>query len=91
MEILAKLLGGIPRVKIMRLFLLNPSEGFESSDVVDRCRISSGHARRALTQLAGMDFIHKKAFTKEITNGRTGKVTKAHPRVVSRRIFSVHQ
>ncbi len=76
MEILGKLLGGIPRVKIMRLFLLNPESGFESADITDRCRISSGHSRRALTQLAAMDFISKKSFTKEVTNGRTGKVSK---------------
>ncbi len=76
MESLAKLLGGIPRVKIMRLFLLNPEEGFESSDITNRCRISTTHSRRALTQLAAMDFIQKKSLVKEVTNGRTGKVTK---------------
>lgn len=76
MEILGKLLGGIPRVKIMRLFLLNPETGFESGDVTDRCRISSSHSRRALSQLAAMDLISKKSFSKEVTNARTGKVLK---------------
>ena len=60
MDILAKLLGGIPRVKIMRLFLLNPNIGFESPDITDRCRISAIHSRRAITQLSAMDLIEKK-------------------------------
>ncbi len=76
MEILGKLLGGIPRVKIMRLFLLNPEDGFEAADVTDRCRISAPHSRRALTQLSGMDLITKKTFIKEVEQGRTGKVVK---------------
>ncbi len=76
MDILGKLLGGIPRVKIMRLFLLNPEGGFEASDVTDRCRISSVHSRKALTQLAAMDFISKKSMVREIQNTRTGKITK---------------
>jgi hypothetical protein len=76
METLAKLLGGIPRVKIMRLFLLNPEIGFETSDITDRCRISSTHSRRAVVQLAGMDLVQKRSLVKEVTNGRTGKVSK---------------
>lgn len=76
MDILSKLLGGIPRVKIMRLFLLNSELGFEAADITDRCRISAGHSRRAVTQLAAMDLIQKRSFVKEVTNARTGKVTK---------------
>lgn len=76
MEILGKLLGGIPRVKIMRLFLLNPEIGFEASDITDRCRISSTHSRRAVVQLAAMELVHKRAFVKEVINARTGKHTK---------------
>lgn len=76
MELLAKLLGGIPRVKIMRLFLLNPEAGFEGTDVTDRCRITSGHSRRALTQLAAMDFIVKRSFIKEVKRARSKKIVK---------------
>lgn len=76
MEILGKLLGGIPRVKIMRLFLLNPETGFEAADITDRSRISPSHSRRAITQLAAMELISKKTFIKEVTNARSGKVIK---------------
>lgn len=76
MEILGKLLGGIPRVKVMRLFLLNPETGFESSDIMDRSRVSGAHARQSLIKLSSMDFIQKRTFYKEVTDGRTGKVSK---------------
>jgi hypothetical protein len=76
MDILSKLLGGIPRVKIMRLFLLNEDVGFETADITDRCRISPAHSRRAVSQLAAMDLIIKRSFVKELTNPRSGKVTK---------------
>ncbi len=76
MEILGKLLGGIPRVKMMRLFLLNQEAGFELADIADRCRIASTHARRGVTQLAGMELIVKRPLTKEVTHARTGKITK---------------
>jgi hypothetical protein len=75
MEILGKLLGGIPRVKIMRLFLLNPEQGFDIDDVVDRSRIQRAPARKVITQLVGMSLIQKKTFVKEFENAR-GKVTK---------------
>jgi len=74
MDILAKLLGGIPRVKIMRLFLLNPEAGYEAADVTDRCRISSIHSRKAIAQLAGMDLVQKRSFVKEVqVRGKTIK------------------
>ncbi len=76
METLGKLLGGIPRVKIMRLFLLNPEMGFESADVSDRCRILTTQSRRAITQLSGLGLITKKSFIKEIKGKRSGKITK---------------
>ncbi len=76
LDILGKLLGGVARVKIMRLFLLNPTQGFEASDVADRSRIGITVARRMTTQLSAMDFVRKKTFTKEVTLKRTGKTKK---------------
>ncbi len=76
LDILGKLLGGVARVKIMRLFLLNPSSGFEAADVSDRSRIGLSIARRMTTQLAAMDFVRKRSFIKEIPNKRTGKIKK---------------
>lgn len=75
MDILGKLLGGIHRVKIMRLFLLNPESGFENADVADRCRLSSSVARKGVSQFSAMDLIKKKSFVKEIERAN-GKIVK---------------
>ncbi len=76
MDILGKLLGGIPRVKIMRLFLLNPEQPFEAADVAERSRLQSTITRRTISSLVAMDFVKKKSFIKEVTDGRTGKIKK---------------
>lgn len=76
MEILGKLLGGIARVKIMRLFLLNPEQGFEAGDVALRSRLTTTATRRVITQLSAMDLIEKKTMTKEIIHARSGKTIK---------------
>lgn len=76
MDILGKLLGGTGRVKIMRLFLLNPEQGFETVDIADRSRLSMSIARRTISSLSGMNFVKKKSFIKEITDGRSGKIKK---------------
>jgi hypothetical protein len=76
MDILGKLFGGVARVKIMRLFLLNPDQGFEASTVADRSRLTMTVARRTITQLAGMALVKKRSFIKEVTDGRTGKIKK---------------
>jgi hypothetical protein len=76
MEILGKLLGGVQRVKIMRLFLLNPDQGFENDQVADRSRIQPSVARRVTNQLSAMCLVKKKSFIKEVTDGRTGKSKK---------------
>lgn len=75
MDILGKLLGGIPRVKIMRLFLLNPDEPFGIDDVVERSRLQRAIARKAITGLLGMAFIQKKSFIQEFEDSR-GRITK---------------
>lgn len=76
LDILGKLFGGVPRVKVMRLFLLNPVQGFEITDVAERSRLSVATARRMTNQLAGMDLVRKRSFVKETENKRTGKTKK---------------
>jgi hypothetical protein len=74
MEILGKLLGGIPRVKIMRLFLLNPEQAFDIDDILDRSRLQRSIARQVATGLVGMSLIKKKSFIKEtISRGKVKK------------------
>lgn len=57
MEILAKIFGSPAKVKIMRLFLLNPDKGFKSKDVTKRSRVNSDIVRRELKLLSDISFI----------------------------------
>ena len=61
MEILEKILGNGARVKIMRLFLLNRSKGFESADISKRSRVSSTSVRSELRLLSSVGFIKKRS------------------------------
>ena len=74
MEILAKMFGGVARVKIMRLFLLNPEQGFETSMIAERSRLSTSVSRQVVNQLSAMSLVKKKSFIREVTDGRTGKI-----------------
>ena len=60
MEILAKLLGNSARVKIMRLFLLNPKDGFVRKDITKRSRVNSNITSKELRLLSSVDFIKKR-------------------------------
>ncbi|OIO30135.1 hypothetical protein AUJ22_00015 [Candidatus Nomurabacteria bacterium CG1_02_31_12] len=59
MEILGKILGSTARVKIMRLFLLNPQNGFSKKDIIKRSRVNSSIAGKEIKLLASLDFIKK--------------------------------
>ena len=76
MDILSKLFGGVARVKIMRLFLLNPEQGFETGTVSERSRLSPSVTRQAINQMASMSLVKKRSFIKETVDGRTGKTKK---------------
>jgi len=59
MDILDKLLGGEARVKILRLFLLNPDTTFEAGEVRKKTKITSFQLRREMATLRGIRFVRK--------------------------------
>jgi len=75
MDILTKLFGSPARVKILRLFLLNPGDIFENADVVKKSKVTAPITRKELTMLSKIGFIRKRSFFKEIyPNGKAGRV-----------------
>ncbi len=60
MEILGKIFGSTARVKIMRLFISNTDQTFESRDIVARSRVNSAIVRKELSLLSSIGFIKKK-------------------------------
>lgn len=66
MDILGKLFSSNALVKIMRLFLLNPSSAFENKDIILRSKVSSSALRTEITILNSIKFIQRRSFYKEI-------------------------
>ncbi len=64
-DTLGKLFGSQSKVKIMRLFLLNPDHGFEIKDIVIRSRVSASSVKSELFVLLACGFLKKKSFIKE--------------------------
>mgnify|MGYP003419487189 FL=1 len=74
MELLAKLLGGAERVKIMRFFLHHEDTILSHTEVTNKTKSKSVTTRKELTALTGMGFIEKKKSKMVITTGSGKKV-----------------
>ena len=70
MDTIGKLFGSQARVKILRLFLLNPLEAYDVAMVAEKSKVSLSEARRELTLIKGAGVVVNKAFTKEIISKR---------------------
>ncbi|MFH1910329.1 MAG: hypothetical protein ABIJ72_04065 [bacterium] len=59
-DILAKLFGSASRVKIIRLFLLNPNEILARKDISTRAKVSSRYLTKEINVLINIGFLKKK-------------------------------
>lgn len=75
MELLARLLGGAERVKIMRYFLHHEDTLVSLHDIAEKTKSKSVVARKELTALAQVGFIEKKRAKMVVTVGSGKKVT----------------
>jgi len=66
MDILGKLFSSNALVRIMRLFILNPSIVFENKDIISKSKVSANALRVEISILDSIRFIKKKSFYKEI-------------------------
>lgn len=74
MEVLSKLFGSRVRVKVMRMFLLNPEKIYEPKDIVAASRAKERDVGKETAALAKAGMIHTKSFYKEIGKGRIRSV-----------------
>jgi hypothetical protein len=56
-DALGKILGNPARVKLMRLFLLNPEKSFEIKEIMARTRAGSGPVKKEIRLLQGISFL----------------------------------
>jgi hypothetical protein len=64
MEVLSKLLGSENRVKILRLFLFNPSVSFDTDDVALRTKASRFSVKHELAMLRRVGLVKQRRFLK---------------------------
>ena len=75
MELLAKLLGGSERVKIMRYFLHHEDAIVSLHDVSEKTKSKSSSARKELTLLSAVGFIEKKRTRTVVMVGKGKKAS----------------
>lgn len=75
MELLARLLGGTERVKIMRFFLHHEEAVVSLHDVAEKTKSKSALVRKELTALASIGFLEKKKTRTVVTAGGAKKTT----------------
>lgn len=66
MDILSKLFGSSAIVKILRLFLFNPYEGYEIRDVIQRTKVDSEVVRSEIAMLGKIGFIKRVNFYRSL-------------------------
>jgi DNA-binding MarR family transcriptional regulator len=76
MELLARLLGGVERVKIMRFFLHHEDQLFSASDILDKTKSKAISAKKELTALVALGFIEKKRAKMVVTTGGKKAISK---------------
>ena len=69
MDKLEKLFGGQAKLKIMKLFLLNPETVFEPEEIRKRANVNIKSARQVVTLLSGIGLIKKHVFTQAKKKG----------------------
>jgi len=74
-NVLEKLFGSTARIKLIRLFLLNPNAIFSAKEIARRCKISPTTAKREISLLKTIDFIQQKTETIDsLINLKNGKI-----------------
>lgn len=81
MDILGKLFGSQARVKILRLFLLNPLEAYDVAMVAEKSKVPLVEARRELSLIKSAGVIADKTFTKEVISKRSKNAKPTKKRV----------
>lgn len=78
MDILAKLFGSPSRVKLMRLFLMNPEDVFDMPEISKRSKVASAMLRKEIKLLCEIGLIKQRTVVKMIPKrgGKEGALDK---------------
>lgn len=81
MDILEKLFGSSAKVKIIKLFLMNPEMVFDSYQTAERAKVSVSSARKEISDLEKINFIRQKSYNKEVRQQRNRTMVLVKKRV----------
>ncbi len=81
MEILGKLFGSEARVRMLRLFFLNPEASFESKDISRKTKTNPATVRKELSILQSAGIVKRYSFYKEIVGRSKRKISVKKKRV----------
>src|SRR4051812_27314758 len=82
MKSVSHIFGGEAKVKIMRLFIFNPTEAFDLDAIVERAKEGRGIVRKEIAALSKAGLIKRKSYIK-LLKGKKGKV----PKRISKRAY----
>ncbi|KKP56348.1 MAG: hypothetical protein UR50_C0004G0049 [Parcubacteria group bacterium GW2011_GWC1_34_10] len=66
MDILEKLFGSAAKVKLIKLFLLNPETVFDAAEAGERAKVSRAVTRKEILNLEKINFLRQKSYIKEV-------------------------
>jgi DNA-binding Lrp family transcriptional regulator len=90
MEILAKLFGGVAKVKLMRLFLFNPETQYSSKSIALRAKISSREVKRETDALVTLGVIRKRQATVHTVSHQAKKSKKIRKAKKTETVFGLN-
>jgi len=74
MDILEKLFGSAAKVKLIKLFLLNPETAFDAVEAGRRAKVSRAVARKEIVNLEKINFLRKKSYIKEVKKQKNRRI-----------------
>jgi hypothetical protein len=80
MDILEKLFGSAAKVKIIKLFLMNPEVAYDNSQTAERTKVSMGVVRKEISNLEKIGFIKPRFYTKEVKRQKNRTIVTAKKR-----------
>lgn len=80
MDILEKLFGSAAKVKLIKLFLMNPEVAYDNSEAAERAKVSIGLARKEVANLEKIGFIKPRFYTKEVKRQKNRTIVIAKKR-----------
>ncbi len=81
MDVLETLFGSSAKVKIIKLFLMNPETAFDILQVAERTKVSQGAARSEISNLEKVGFVKHKSYIKEYKKQQDRTIVTAKKRV----------